>query len=323
MHYDIIGDLHGHADALEALLQKMDYAPSNGAWRHSERTAVFVGDFIDRGPEQRRTVELVRAMVESGAALAVMGNHELNAIAWHTPHPDGSGDFLRPHDHPVWGCKNFWQHAHFLAEVAPDRQLHNDIIAWFKTLPLWLDLPGIRVVHACWHQRLMDWLAPHLTAEHQLTDDLLAPATLEPADWTEKTSPTPSVFKAVEALLKGIEIPLPPSHRFQDKDGIERTSVRVRWWDENARTYRDAALLADAQRRQLPELAIPHHAQVTLPQGKPLFFGHYWMRGTPAVLAPQMACVDYSVALPGGALAAYRWSGESMLNPHHFVTSKP
>ena len=97
MHYDIIGDLHGHADALEALLRKMDYAPANGAWRHSERTAVFVGDFIDRGPQQRRTVELVRAMVESGAALAVMGNHELNAIAWHTPHPDGSGDFLRPH----------------------------------------------------------------------------------------------------------------------------------------------------------------------------------------------------------------------------------
>jgi len=217
MHYDIIGDLHGHADALEALLRKMDYAPSSSAWRHSERTAVFVGDFIDRGPQQVRTVELVRAMVESGAALAVMGNHELNAIAWHTPHPDGSGDFLRPHHHPVWGPKNLRQHAHFLAEVERDRQLHRDIIAWFKTLPLWLDLPGIRVVHACWHQRLMDWLAPHLTADHQLTDELLAPATLEPADRAEQTSATPSVFKAVEALLKGIEIPLPPSHSFRTR----------------------------------------------------------------------------------------------------------
>lgn len=323
MHYDIIGDLHGHADALESLLRKMDYVHSNGAWRHSERTAVFVGDFIDRGPQQQRTVERVRAMVETGAALAVMGNHELNAIAWHTPHPDRPGEFLRSHDHPVWGAKNFRQHARFLMEVAHDADRHRDIIDWFMTLPLWLELPGIRVVHACWHQPLMDWLAPHLTADRQLTTDLLAPATQEPAHRAENGRATPSVFKAVEALLKGLDVPLPSPHHFLDKDGIERTDVRVRWWDPNARTYRDTALLADEQRRQLPDLAIPRHAQVPLPQGKPLFFGHYWMRGAPAVLAPQVACVDYSVALQGGTLAAYRWSGESVLDPRHFVTSAP
>jgi len=85
--YDIIGDVHGQADKLEALLRKLGYHESAGAWRHPERQAIFVGDFIDRGPAQVRSVNIARRLVHAGAALAVMGNHELNAIAWHTPDP--------------------------------------------------------------------------------------------------------------------------------------------------------------------------------------------------------------------------------------------
>lgn len=66
--YDIIGDIHGHVEALQALLLKLGYRERNGAWRHPERTAIFVGDLIDRGPHQIETVRLVRDMVEAGAA---------------------------------------------------------------------------------------------------------------------------------------------------------------------------------------------------------------------------------------------------------------
>ena len=52
MNYDIIGDIHGHAAALKALLQKLGYRENGGAWRHSERQAIFVGDFVDSGPRQ-------------------------------------------------------------------------------------------------------------------------------------------------------------------------------------------------------------------------------------------------------------------------------
>lgn len=55
MNYDVIGDLHGHAAALEALLARMGYRKREGAWRHPDRTAVFVGDFIDRGPSSATT----------------------------------------------------------------------------------------------------------------------------------------------------------------------------------------------------------------------------------------------------------------------------
>ena len=76
MSYDIIGDIHGQADKLEALLTRMGYRYSAGCWRHPDRQAIFVGDFIDRGPDQMRTVNLARDMVESGTALAIM------ALAW-------------------------------------------------------------------------------------------------------------------------------------------------------------------------------------------------------------------------------------------------
>jgi hypothetical protein len=115
--FDIIGDIHGQAGKLEALLRKLGYHDRAGARRHSGRQAIFVGDFIDRGPAQMRSVDIARRMVDAGAALAVMGNHELNAIAWHTPDPNMPGEYLRPHHSAKWGEKNRQQHAAFLAEV--------------------------------------------------------------------------------------------------------------------------------------------------------------------------------------------------------------
>jgi Calcineurin-like phosphoesterase len=81
MAYDIIGDIHGHALTLEALLGRLGYAREDGVHRHPDRRVIFLGDFIDTGPHQRRALETVRPMVERGHALAVMGNHEFNALA--------------------------------------------------------------------------------------------------------------------------------------------------------------------------------------------------------------------------------------------------
>ena len=320
MAFDIIGDIHGQADKLEALLKRLGYECKLGLWRHPSRTAIFVGDFIDRGPRQLDTVAIVRRMVEAGAAQAVMGNHELNAIAWATPHPSGNGDYLRPRHHPKWGEKNRMQHQRFLEEVERQPEIHSDLVDWFMTLPLWLDLPELRVVHACWHPRFMEWLAPRLTNGQQLRAELLEPATTEPEDEAEKDSAEPSVFKAVEALTKGIEIPLPAPHSFRDKDQIERNRVRVRWWDGEATDYPRAAMLGAEIRAQLPREAIPAHARIDPPTDKPIFFGHYWLTGAPAVVAPHAACVDYSAG-KGGPLVAYRSTGETRLTDAAFVAS--
>ncbi|MFG2652265.1 polynucleotide kinase-phosphatase [Streptomyces sp. NPDC048436] len=71
--FDIIGDIHGCASELETLLGKLGYV--DGA--HPEgRTAVFVGDLVDRGPDTPGVLRRVMAMVGGGNALCVPGNHE-------------------------------------------------------------------------------------------------------------------------------------------------------------------------------------------------------------------------------------------------------
>ena len=231
MSYDIIGDIHGQADKLVNLLEKMGYTLHGKVWNHPSRQVIFVGDFIDRGLQQLETVKIARSMVNAGAALAVLGNHELNAIAWHTPHPERQGEYLRSHLRP----NNRHQHEAFLNEVEHLPEIHKDIIDWFLTLPLWLDLPDIRIVHACWHQQFMDFLRPYLTKDNCIPLALMLDATTE--NLADKDTATPSIFKAVEAICKGVEITLPQGHTFTDKDGHERHRVRTRWWDTSAVSY--------------------------------------------------------------------------------------
>ena len=163
----------------------------------------------------------------------------------------------------------------------------------------------------------MEYLKPHLTADRCLTEVLTIEATREPDNELDKDTAEPSAFKAIEALLKGIEIPLPPPHHFHDADGHVRSRVRVRWWDSDARLYRDAAMLRETDRLALPASPIPEHVQIGHDGGKPIFFGHYWLTDIPTVLSGKVACVDYSIA-KGGKLVAYRWDGEPELTATKF-----
>lgn len=300
--YHLIGDIHGHADRLRALLTRLGYRESDGAYRHPQCQALFVGDFIDRGPKQRETIEIARAMVAAGSAQAVLGNHEFNAIAWHTEDPDAPGSFLRPRTD-----RNRRQHQDFLAEVEHLPDLHAEILDWFRTLPLYLDLPGLRVIHACWHPEQLRAVEPYLSAENCLTYAGLVEA---------GRRGTPA-YRAVETLIKGIEVALPDGHSYQDKTGIRRTDVRVRWWDADAVDLRRAALLDAPQRDQLPTAPLPSASRLGYADNKPLFIGHYWLEGEPAPLTPKVACLDYS-GREDGVLCAYRWQGEATLRADGF-----
>ncbi|MFI6346009.1 polynucleotide kinase-phosphatase [Streptomyces sp. NPDC050560] len=77
--FDIIGDVHGCAAELETLLGRLGYADGH----HPEgRTAVFVGDLVDRGPDTPGVLRRVMTMVASGDALCVPGNHENKLGRW-------------------------------------------------------------------------------------------------------------------------------------------------------------------------------------------------------------------------------------------------
>ena len=304
--YDIIGDIHGHASRLEQLLERMGYERDAQSWRHPDRQAIFVGDFIDRGPEQIETYRLVRPMIDRGAALAVMGNHEFNAVAFQTPHPQEPGERLRPHTE-----KNRNQHAAFLDQVGEDSALHNEMIAWFKTLPLYLDLDHLRVVHACWHAASSETLKPLLDQRQCLREDA----------WRATARKGTDAYNAAETLLKGLEIPLPAGQRFLDKDGHERQHIRTRWWSQDAGTYRSVAMLDDATRGTLSDEPVPPDVLPGYTDDKPVFVGHYWLRGTPAPMSDRVACLDYTVTEPApeGKLTAYRWRREPKINSHRFL----
>ncbi|MEB8343101.1 polynucleotide kinase-phosphatase [Streptomyces endophyticus] len=77
--FDIVGDIHGCASELEALLGKLGYV---GGEHPEGRTAVFVGDLVDRGPDTPGVLRRVMGMVEAGTALCVPGNHENKLGRW-------------------------------------------------------------------------------------------------------------------------------------------------------------------------------------------------------------------------------------------------
>jgi protein phosphatase len=80
--FDIIGDVHGCLPELAKLLTELGYQPDgNGVHQHpAGRTAVFLGDLVDRGPDTPGVLRTVMGMVASGAALCVPGNHEVKLL---------------------------------------------------------------------------------------------------------------------------------------------------------------------------------------------------------------------------------------------------
>lgn len=77
--FDFIGDVHGCADELVALLGMLGYevaADRTTASHPAGRRAFFIGDLVDRGPDSVGVLRLVMGMVRDGTASCIPGNHE-------------------------------------------------------------------------------------------------------------------------------------------------------------------------------------------------------------------------------------------------------
>lgn len=303
--YDLIGDIHGYATELKALLTKMNYQEIDGVWQHPERKVIFLGDFVDKGPEQVEVVRIAKAMVESDNAQAVMGNHEYNAVLWATEQAQSPGDYLRTHI-----PKNRNQHREFLEQVIEGSELHLEFVEWFKKLPLYLDMEGLRVVHACWHP-------DHLNVVEKFTDQNNC---LSKGSWEESANKETELFEAIEVLLKGLEVKLPEGIVFFDAYGHERTNIRTKWWQTGQDiTFKNMALAPPSVIKQIPEKSPKQNVLPGYDGMKPVFVGHYWLTGTPAPFTEHVACLDYSVAADkNGKLCAYQWDGELQLDQNKF-----
>jgi hypothetical protein len=143
---DVVGDVHGEIDALEDLLQVLGY---RGRGEHrAGRRLIFIGDLCDRGPDSPGVIRRVREMVEAGTAQCLLGNHETNIMRG--ARKDANGWFSeRDHDR---------EHGKYLSSrpAAGDAE-REAILHFFRTLPLVLERPDLRLVHACWSdERIAD-----------------------------------------------------------------------------------------------------------------------------------------------------------------------
>lgn len=302
---DIIPDIHGQAEKLRIALQNLGWRRNGTTWLHSEpdRQIVFLGDFIDRGPENGGVIRIVRELMDAGRAQAIMGNHELNALHFHTADPD-TGSPLRPHD-----TGNLVQHDSFLREFPVGASNTNDVLDWMKGLPLFIETEGFRAVHAAWIQPAIDDLTLQTKAGVLSQNQLIRAGRKGDA-----------LYDLVEAVAKGPEARLPDPHSFVDKGGKLRSHVRVKWWNGPARTWHQVAMSVP-DINQLPEEPLPDNLlQAIYPAGdKPVFFGHYWMSGEPELQSLNALCLDYSAGTDGPLVTYEMIAGDEKLDASRIV----
>jgi len=288
---DVIGDVHGEIDALQALLAQLGYARDG---RHpGGRRAVFVGDLCDRGPDSPAVLDLVMDWVQAGCAQCVLGNHELNVLLGEPKH--GNGWFFdRNHE---------LANGEFLNSRAATPGRRAAWIAFLERLPLALVRDDLRVVHACWDEAALARLGPLLAAgascgsacadldrsardllrgsginaraarevqayRHAFKDRRaelpLLPACAEEATLLQNANP-------VKVITSGLEA---PSERPIWAGGRWRMTQRARWWND----YGDRPAVV---------------------------MGHYWRRDARA--APEAVTGDWDYPL--GDYGAYDWMG--------------
>lgn len=132
--FAVVGDVHGMLNELQELIKRIEQ-------RHPEAEIIFVGDLVDRGPDSRGVVALVKSMVESGKARCVSGNHERMMV-------DGIADLGadRHTDNLRMWLGNGGQQA--IASYAGRESDLNEHIPWMMALPVKIEFDHHVIVHA-------------------------------------------------------------------------------------------------------------------------------------------------------------------------------
>lgn len=301
--YDIIGDVHGYASVLKKLLIQIGYTKTENGFSHTSRKAVFVGDFVNRGPEIRKTIRIIRKMVENGNALAIIGNHEINAITYYIKDKDGLPLIKSP-------GKNFlslYKTINEFSEFAEEWKSHRK---WMCELPLYLDLGEIRIVHACWSESAIETIKS-AESEGKSRDSIFRKVYKKPK------SP---VSKSVQILTKGLDFKMPGDLKIINNKGVSPQSFRMRWWEiTEGKTFEE---LSFESKFTLPGYEIPKQIVPKIepyPESAPIvFFGHYCRHDGPHIVKPNLCCVDSCIA-GTKILTAYRWNGEKELDINNLI----
>lgn len=299
--YDIIGDVHGYAQLLKKMLLELGYKKTSTGYSHPNRKAVFVGDFINRGPSIRKTIRIIRTMVENGNAFTILGNHEINIIISHIKNKN---NLLQQND--ISELKTVNEFREYPEEW-------NDHVKWLRTLPLFLELEGLRVVHACWSDEAVEFVKQNIP-----------PGKIKKEVFKQlNKTPGSPVARYIWLLTKGLQFKLPGDMKIISNKGISPRSFRMRWWEQpEEKTFEE---LSFENKYELPHYTVPPQI---LPDGlpypedaPPVFFGHYCRNNGPHIIKHNVCCID-SCVNGSKSLLAYRWDGESTLSESKLLKVK-
>ncbi|MBE2282709.1 MAG: metallophosphoesterase [Prosthecobacter sp.] len=309
---DVISDVHGDYASLCLLLESLGYRREAGTWRARDRRAVFCGDLVDRGPESRRVVEVVRRMVDDGQALAVMGNHELNMVLFHA---EADGRPLKAREGKAW-----FSHQSTVRGYAGDADRLLEDARWLASLPFWLELPELRVTHAAWVPSYMDRITRGLPDGHD--HETLLRVFREGGHLAED----------ITHLLKGPKFRLPPPLCAQDWRGREVESVQLAWW-RDFQDVRCVTEIAFPGHVSLPAMELPAQARAMLgahagyaPDAPLVVVGHYRVPLPDCRLCGNVLCINVwhtgrervsAYTVQGGEAALSLVVGQQVLGERH------
>ena len=267
--FDVIGDLHGHSRLFLQMLELLGYQAEGGSYAHPlGRKILLVGDLINRGPDSNGVLKIARNMHENGTALIILGNHEFRLI------------------------------QRGVAQKPLDDDSYEPYLSWIRSLPLFVETPTLRSVHAAWH-----YSSIQILEGAKASDDAFVKKTFE------KETPE---GKAVNNILSGIKISLPLEPKLKDRFGIVRKKGRVRWWKNlQGKSFTECLYspMYPEVREQIPD---PNEIAQVEPydeRDKPVFLGHYSLPPSVEKVMDMVVCVDGCVT-KDKKLWGYRHGGE-------------
>ncbi len=248
---DMVGDVHGELDALQDLLGHLGY--TNCGIHPAGRRLVFLGDLTDRGPDSPRVVDFVAELVRSEMAQCVLGNHDLNILVGREKY-DNDWFFGRP----------FIYEGRTIPQVLADHNIRTRVVDFFRTLPLVLESPALRVVHACWKSEMVEVArqAADVVELHDRYVNLIGEDNRRTGRDEIDGKLALQNCNPVKVLTSGPERRLAVPF---EASGEDRYLDRVPWWNE----YTDSELCV---------------------------FGHYGLPPSAAITSCRAVCIDFGVA---------------------------
>ena len=162
----VIGDVHGCAKALRSLIEAIDPQPDD--------EIVFLGDYIDRGPDSRDVVQQILELRQRCHVVALRGNHEIMLL----------GVALGGLNDEVWlengGIATVTSYGGSLSKIPPDH------LEFFQTLEPYYETSDLIFVHAGYH---------HEREMHEQD-----PSTIY---WKHLPSPLPPPHKSGKRMIVG------------------------------------------------------------------------------------------------------------------------